>query len=142
MILYVQLVVIFFLKKCSSLAKHSSVVAGASTSICFSAWQSGAHCFHPQWMNDRLPGKVSLHQSVDLFAVTGEVGFQGDPGNADRLMLVLLADQCCCGGTTQLTADNEQHTLLIGHVSSTTPRKKRAHTTMGTIAHQLGSQQG
>lgn len=56
-------------------------------------------------------------------------------------MLGLPADQCCCG-TTQLTADNEQHTLLIGHVSSTTPKKKRDPAIIGPVAHELGSQQG
>lgn len=110
------------------------------------------HCFHPCTVEDWFPGKVSPRQSVDLFAVTGEEVedveeeeggrcFLGEPGNADWLMLGLPADQCCCG-TTQLTADNEQHTLLIGRVSSTTPKKKRAPAIMGPVAHELGSQQG
>lgn len=35
-----------------------------------------------------------------------------------------------------------KHTLLIGHVSSTRLRKKRALPTMEPVAHELGSQQG
>lgn len=142
------MVCIFF--KCNSQAKHSSVVVWASTSICFSAQQSEAHCFHPQWMNDSLGRSLCTSQLTCLQwlgrqwrrgrgAAGG--GFQGDPGNVDQLMLGLPADQCCCG-TTQLTADNEQHTLLIGHVSSTTPKKKKAPAIIGPVAHELGSQQG
>lgn len=35
-----------------------------------------------------------------------------------------------------------KHTLLIGHVSSTRPRKERALPTMEPVALKLGSQQG
>ncbi len=56
-------------------------------------------------------------------------------------MFGLPADQCCCGAT-QLTADNEQHTLLIGRVSSTTAKTKRAPAVKRSVAHELWSQQG
>lgn len=103
---------------------------------------------HAQWRIDSLGRSLRASQLTCLQwlgrrwrRTRGGKCFLGEPGNAGWLMLGLPADQCCCG-TTQLTADNEQHTLLIGRVSSTTPKKKRAPAIMGPVAHELGSQQG
>lgn len=120
--------------------------ASENMSVSLSHYTAERGSLYSPTVDEWFPGKVCLRQSVDLFAVTGGGGgggggFLGEPGNADWLMLGLPADQCCCG-TTQLTADNEQHTLLIGRVSSTTPQKKRAPAIMGPVAQELGSQRG
>lgn len=76
-------------------------------------------------MDKSVPGKVSA-SVTEVFAAEEKAGGWGrggghtEPGKAHWIMLGLLDDHWCCG-TTQLTADNKQHTLLIGHV----PKQQR-----------------
>lgn len=93
--------------------------AGLSRSLFSPRSRERLHC----GLDKSVPGKVSA-SVTEVFAAEEKVGAWGgghkEPGKAHWIILGLLDHHWCCG-STRLTADNKQHTLLIGHV----PKQQR-----------------